>query len=194
MRFTFLRRLILMSLKDFRANGSKAWLATALSLAMIASTGFTMDVQAKHKDKHDNPGHSNARFDKDFDRNDQADWVRNNRAWRIENENRFTDRDRSILIDILLGRTSNYRLDSSTRRLLRDPAFLSLPPGQQKRLLSGKPLPPGIAKKVRYLPGSSSRYFGYPSHYRIGAYGDDYFLYNSKTGIVLDVLRDLFNF
>ena len=62
-----------------------------------------------------------------------------------------------------------------------------LPPGQQKRLAKGKPLPPGIAKK--YLPASLDDRMGAP---RPGTarviIGNDVVLIQVSTGFVLDVI------
>ena len=62
-----------------------------------------------------------------------------------------------------------------------------LPPGQQKRLAKGKPLPPGIAKK--YLPATlDSRLSApHPGTARI-IIGNDVVMIQVSTGLVLDVI------
>ena len=65
-----------------------------------------------------------------------------------------------------------------------------LPPGQQKRLAKGKPLPPGIAKK--HLPTSLDHRLGAP---RPGTarviIGNDVVLIQVSTGLVLDVIASV---
>lgn len=105
-------------------------------------------------------------------------------------EARFRAEQRAALRDMALGRGRyGNTLDWRTRASLRE--FESLPPGIQKRILAGKPIPPGIAKRITYLPTSVNSSLGYPDYYRIGAYNDDYFLYNTRTNTVMDVLQGL---
>lgn len=69
--------------------------------------------------------------------------------------------------------------------------YSSLPPGIRKNLARGKPLPPGIAKKT--VPGSFlnrlPRYPGY--EWRVA--GSDLVLIAVATGIIADVLFDVFD-
>lgn len=64
----------------------------------------------------------------------------------------------------------------------------SLPPGIQKNLARGKPLPPGIAKKFdNRLIGKLPRYDGYEWRQA----GTDVVLVAIATGIVYEVLRNV---
>lgn len=64
----------------------------------------------------------------------------------------------------------------------------SLPPGIQKNLARGKPLPPGIAKKFdNRLIGKLPRYDGYEWKQA----GTDVVLVAIATGIVYEVLRNV---
>ncbi len=62
-----------------------------------------------------------------------------------------------------------------------------LPPGQQKRLAKGKPMPPGIAKK--HLPTSLDQRLGVPGSGTARVIiGNDVVLIQVSTGLVLDVI------
>ena len=64
-----------------------------------------------------------------------------------------------------------------------------LPPGIRKNLARGKPLPPGIAKKVA-PPGLQSG-LGLPAGYELVEVGVDVLLVEVATQIVHDVLMDV---
>jgi Ni/Co efflux regulator RcnB len=87
-------------------------------------------------------------------------------------------------------------ISSGERRTIQDYFRLNpypaqgLPPGIAKNLARGKPLPPGIAK--RYLPpGLLGRLPPRPG-YEWVAVGRDIVLIAIATGIVVDVLSDVF--
>ncbi|UYZ84848.1 RcnB family protein [Entomomonas sp. E2T0] len=66
----------------------------------------------------------------------------------------------------------------------------ALPPGIQKRLAQGKPLPPGIAKKLdNRLIAKLPHYEGYEWMRA----GKDLLLVVAATGIIYDVLHDVFD-
>lgn len=66
----------------------------------------------------------------------------------------------------------------------------SLPPGIQKNLARGKPLPPGIAKKLdSRLLGQLPRYSGYEWQQA----GTDLILVAIATGIIYEVLNGAFD-
>ncbi|MFD1259059.1 anti-virulence regulator CigR family protein [Entomomonas asaccharolytica] len=66
----------------------------------------------------------------------------------------------------------------------------ALPPGIQKRLAQGKPLPPGIAKKLdNRLVAKLPHYEGYEWMRA----GKDLLLVVAATGIIYDVLHDVFD-
>lgn len=87
-------------------------------------------------------------------------------------------------------------ISSGERRTIQDYFRLNpypvqgLPPGIAKNLARGKPLPPGIAK--RYLPpGLLGRLPPRPG-YEWVAVGRDVVLIAIATGIVVDILSDVF--
>ena len=65
----------------------------------------------------------------------------------------------------------------------------ALPPGIRKRLSRGKPLPPGIAKKV--APAGLRSRVRPPDGYQIFEVGLDVLLVEVATGIVHDILMDV---
>lgn len=71
------------------------------------------------------------------------------------------------------------------------PATASSPPGIRKNLARGKPLPPGIAKKM--VPGPMlARLPAYPGYeWRIA--GSDLVLVAIATAVVADVLLNVFD-
>ncbi|MDO8837917.1 MAG: anti-virulence regulator CigR family protein [Parvibaculum sp.] len=65
-----------------------------------------------------------------------------------------------------------------------------LPPGIAKNLARGKPLPPGIAK--RYLPGDLTARLPMRTGYERRIVGDDVLLVSVVTGVIVDILNDVF--
>ena len=66
---------------------------------------------------------------------------------------------------------------------------LALPPGIRKRLERGKPLPPGIAKKV--APAGLRSQLGVPRGFEVMEVGLDVLLVEVATGVIHDVLMDV---
>ena len=66
----------------------------------------------------------------------------------------------------------------------------ALPPGIRKNLARGKPLPPGIAR--REIPPELMRRLPPRDGYEWRAVGSDVVLYSITSGIVDQVLRDVF--
>lgn len=64
----------------------------------------------------------------------------------------------------------------------------SLPPGIRKKVVRGKPLPPGIAK--RFPSGLRAQLPGHPG-YDYRAVGADVLLVEVATGVIVDVVRDI---
>ena len=86
--------------------------------------------------------------------------------------------DRGRVLNVLGGHRDYWR---------PDPA---LPPGIQKNLARGKPLPPGIAKKLDgRLLGQLPRYDGYEWQ----QVGTDLILVTIATGIIYEVLNGAFD-
>lgn len=69
--------------------------------------------------------------------------------------------------------------------------YSKLPPGIRKNLMRGKPLPPGIAKKVR----SGAFFDALPQHpgYEWQTAGSELILVSIATGIIADILYDVFD-
>jgi len=63
----------------------------------------------------------------------------------------------------------------------------SLPPGIQRRLARGKPLPPGIAKRA--LPADLRSRVRVPDGYEIVEVGPDVLLVHVATNVVRDILE-----
>lgn len=95
------------------------------------------------------------------------------------------------LIDLLRGRDNDdYTLNPRIRIEITN-QINSLPPGIQKRLAKGKPLPYGIAKKV-VLPQEVNSYLKLPQDYRIIVLGSSVIVLNSSDNIILDILQAVF--
>ena len=69
------------------------------------------------------------------------------------------------------------------------PGIEALPPGIQKNLKRGKPMPPGIAK--RFPPDALRSSLSIPPQYEVIEVGWDVFLVEVATGVIHDVLMDL---
>lgn len=65
----------------------------------------------------------------------------------------------------------------------------SLPPGIQRRLARGKPLPPGIAKQV--VPSDLRSRLLIPKGYEVVEVGPDVLMVEIATRVVHDILRDV---
>jgi hypothetical protein len=94
------------------------------------------------------------------------------------------------LIDLLRGRDNNYSLNPGIRIEITN-QINSLPPGIQKRLAKGKPLPYGIAKKI-ILPQEVNSYLKLPQDYKIIVLGSSVIVLNSSDNIILDILQAVF--
>jgi hypothetical protein len=66
----------------------------------------------------------------------------------------------------------------------------ALPPGIAKNLARGKPLPPGIAK--RYLPAGLGTRLPHHDGYEDIIVGSDIVRIAVATGIIIDILKDVF--
>ena len=69
------------------------------------------------------------------------------------------------------------------------PELDALPPGLRKKLAKGKPLPPGIAKKVS--PKELRSKLTVPNGYELVEVGLDVLLVEVATGIIHDILMDV---
>lgn len=100
----------------------------------------------------------------------------------------YRDRD---AVDVLIDAGISAVLAREYARDAGLVGYRDLPPGIRKNLMRGKPLPPGIAKKV----GSSAflnrlpRYSGYEWQMA----GADLLLVSVATGVIADILLDVFD-
>ena len=67
---------------------------------------------------------------------------------------------------------------------------VSLPPGLQKKVARGKPLPPGWQKKLQPFPSDLAARLGPPCGYCGRGVVDGYgVIYDKKTAVILDVVQ-----
>jgi len=87
---------------------------------------------------------------------------------------------------------SNVPFDSIRRLAIdyRYTGYRALPPGIQKNLARGKPLPPGIAKQA--VPEPLLQQLPVYPGYEWGVYGTDLILINAATGLIQQVLYGIF--
>lgn len=90
----------------------------------------------------------------------------------------------SVRIDLTFDKARELALASGGK------GYETLPPGIRKNLARGKSLPPGIAKKS--LPGGMLERLPVRSGYEWLAIGTDLVLIESASGILADVLADVF--
>jgi hypothetical protein len=93
-----------------------------------------------------------------------------------------TDR-RDVGVHIVFG--------SSEVTILRNhyyPQYRNLPPGLQKKVARGKPLPPGWQKKLQPFPVGIERQLGpLPRGYRRGVVDGHAVIVDSRTDVIVDV-------
>ncbi|WP_193091389.1 anti-virulence regulator CigR family protein [Halomonas colorata] len=136
----------------------------AFGLLLGVNTAFAQPAHAPAHGARDNNGHQEQRHHKDA------------RPSHNERNDQYVD----------LPRVNERELI----RLLREfnaPATGSLPPGIQRQIERGKPLPPGIAKRFdRPLAAQLPSYPGYEWEY----VGSDVVLIEAATRVVVDILVD----
>lgn len=139
-------------------------LLSAFGFILGVNTAFAQPAHAPAHGARDNHGHQEQRHHKD------------DRLSRHEHNNQYVD----------LPRVNERELI----RLLRGynaPATESLPPGIQRQITRGKPLPPGIAKRFdKSLGAQLPSYPGYEWEY----VGTDVVLIEAATRVVVDILVD----
>lgn len=102
----------------------------------------------------------------------------------------FTTSQRTVLVDLLRGNCGcNYLLTDSVRTQIISQAR-SFPPGIEKRLLKGKGLPPGIAKKWVYLPKKVNTYINLPTYYDLVVIGSNLVLLDQTNEVVVDLIAN----
>lgn len=105
---------------------------------------------------------------------------------------RFGLQQKALLLDMLEDRFQRQSwMDPQLRRSILHQE--SLPPGIQKRLARGKGLPPGWEQKVVFLPVQANHSLGLyrHNHLRVGILGKNVLLYDTTTGLVSDILRNI---
>jgi hypothetical protein len=103
----------------------------------------------------------------------------------------FTTSQRTVLAQLLQGNCSCNSLLSNTLRTQIISQSRSLPRGIQKQLLRGKGLPPGIAKKVLFLPQQVNTYVNLPAYYRLGVIGSNLVLLDQVNYTVVDYISEI---
>jgi hypothetical protein len=99
---------------------------------------------------------------------------------------------RSSAVEVIASVTFTQLERAEIERFYRDnvsPGLEALPPGIRKNLARGKPLPPGIAKKV--LPPTLEGMLPIREAYRRVAVGADVILIEIATGLIVDILADV---
>ncbi len=131
---------------------------------------------------------------------DRDDWdkdrKRARKGWekRYERDREWREDQRRAIRRVLLE--ERYR-DLLRNRYVGYTRYQDLPPGIRKQLARGKRLPPGIAKQMVVMPNDfyygMSRDLRMPryDYARAGIYGDDIYVYNPKTGMIMDVIRGI---
>lgn len=104
---------------------------------------------------------------------------------------RLNQDQKAELIDLLKGRDSNGYILSPGIRIEITNQINSLPPGIQKRLAKGKPLPYGIAKKV-ILPQEVNKHVNLSQDYKIIVLGSSVIVLSSSDNLILDILQNIF--
>lgn len=103
----------------------------------------------------------------------------------------FNSIQKDQLINLLYGRDRYSYLVSPTIRREIYNQINSLPPGIQKRLAKGKGLPPGIAKRIT-LPHTINDRLDLSRDIDIVVLGSNVVILDPLTGVVIDLLRDIF--
>ena len=101
-----------------------------------------------------------------------------------------------VTAEITAGITAEFTLSIGDREQIREyytsnpqPESEVLPPGMRNRLGKGKPLPPGIAKKV--APQELQSKLTVSHEYELVEVGLDVLLVEVATGIIHDILMDV---
>lgn len=99
-------------------------------------------------------------------------------------------RDRDVLESLVHAGITSTRAREYARTAGFD-GYAELPPGIRKNLGRGKPLPPGIAKKVQ--SGAFLERLPQHSGYEWQAAGSELILVSVATGVIADILYDVFD-
>lgn len=99
----------------------------------------------------------------------------------------LTPQQRQQIIDMIKGTGTNSSLIPAPLRSEILANLSSLPPGIQQRLLRGRGLPNGIAKKFP-LPASVPPAVNLPANYQVIVIGSNVVVFNTTTSLIVDVL------
>lgn len=140
-------------------------LLLSLSSALVAPTAYANPPEGKGKPAHAGKGQ-------------KKDWHEVGNEDAVELNLVRAD----ISVETARGYVRELQIDHS--------GYAALPPGIRKNLARGKPLPPGIAKKA--VPNRLKVRLPVHDGYTWQVCGTDLVLVALTTGIVADVLQDVF--
>jgi hypothetical protein len=162
-----------------------------LSLMLFASS-WTAPVKADHPNPHGNGNgnHSHSKPNKPEGKHQgNSSNHHNHQDKKITTVVNLNTTQRNQLVDLVKGRTLRPDILSDRLRLDISNQVSSLPPGMVQRIVRGKGLPPGIAKKI-YLPKTINTYLGLPVNYDVVVLGDRAVVLDAAK-LVLDLI-DIF--
>ncbi len=168
-----------------RPGSPRWWQVVLLGAGVVFASGLTHAAPPSHAQGKGPPAHAQGGASKDRaehrDNHDSTAWY----AERRDRRQSSTD----VLVDLML---SGITRDDARRwaAMTGSVDVASLPPGIQRNLARGKPLPPGIAKKA--VPeGMLARLPRYEGYQWVRA-GTDLLLVVTATQVIADVLNDVF--
>lgn len=141
-------------------------LALSLAVSVISTEAVAGNGKGKHKSNHQSGTSIGIEIDVNF------------------GKAVITDRERRIIRDYYHGASSDLPPGLAKRQ--------SLPPGLRKQLRKTGHLPPGLEK--RRLPSDlEHRLPKYYGPYERTIIGNDLILLDPKTGLILDVMQEIFD-
>lgn len=167
------------------------WIAHTLLLTLMGSglsgiaqaqTSETLNVRPAEISMY--PGHKG--------------YVGRYKAYRCKQQGRHSEElafnpvRKALLLELLFAQSKHHDLiDDEIRFALRNQAVL--PPGDQRQLAPGTQIPPRLTDKVLILPQPVNHFLGFrkQADLKIGILGDDILLYDPKTQLIHDVLRNI---
>lgn len=156
---------------------NRSMLAFSLVLGLSVLTALTPIAQANHGHHGKPHDHGHGAY--------SSRYYAPDRGWNNFNANQIS------LIQQALRNNQNQWFDALAWQSIQNQ--YSLPPGILKQLQRGRPLPPGLSQQIIYVPNQSMSVLGYPNGgpYKVGVIGNQVILYNSNTGLILDVIRNI---
>jgi hypothetical protein len=162
------------------SKNSYCWLVKSLITAclILITPAWVFSANAK-KSNHSHGAHGRNRENFSNTQHDSNYLIELNQVQKIN------------LINLLRGRNSDDFILNNGIEIEIEHQINSLPPGIQKRLAKGKPLPYGIAKKV-ILPREVNDYLHLSQDYRIVVLGSSVIVFSSSDNIILDIFENIF--